>query len=211
MSGRARPVLSTRSNPGRRTGGIPDPWSRSPHGHRRARWAFAESASGGGERGRPGRVSAESPGAILALPRDPAGWGAQSGLSARAHERKSCKAPAQMEQLSHVQQRPAASTLVSRPAAKSVKRVIIAGVLVSAAVFALLAGGQLIDYGVLNLRIRVLNTDTHRSVFGVASLLAEVAAAAAITWRANTAERRRWGWFSLGALVAGLVLFPGRG
>lgn len=89
------------------------------------------------------------------------------------------------------------------------RRVIIAGVLVSAAMFALLAAGQLIDYGVFNLRIKALNTDTHASVFGVASLLAEVAAAAAITWRASRTDRRRWTWFALGALVAALVLFRG--
>ena len=50
------------------------------------------------------------------------------------------------------------------------RRVIIAGVLVAAVMFALLAAGQLIDYGVFNLRIKALNTDTHASVFGVASL-----------------------------------------
>ena len=49
--------------------------------------------------------------------------------------------------------------------------------------FALLAAGQLIDFGVFNLRIRAFNTDTHASVFGVASLLAQVVAAAAIAWR----------------------------
>ena len=66
------------------------------------------------------------------------------------------------------------------------RRVIVAGVLVSAAMFALLAASQLIDFGVFNLRLKALNADNHASVFGVASLLAQaVAAAAAIAWRAS--------------------------
>jgi hypothetical protein len=72
--------------------------------------------------------------------------------------------------------------------------------------FALLAAGQLINYGVFDLRITALDTDTHRSVFGVVSIVAEAAAAAAIAWRGSRVERHRWAWLALGALVAGLIL-----
>ncbi len=73
----------------------------------------------------------------------------------------------------------------------------------------LLAAGQAIDFGVFNLRLRWLNTDTHRSVFGVASLLAQVAAGAASVWRGANSERQRWAWLTLGVLLAGLVLIRG--
>jgi hypothetical protein len=70
----------------------------------------------------------------------------------------------------------------------------------------LLAAGQLIDFGVFDLRLQALNSDYHASVFGVASLLAQALAAAAIVWRGSRAERHRRAWLALGALVAGLVL-----
>lgn len=65
---------------------------------------------------------------------------------------------------------------------------------------------QAIDFGVFNLRLQALNADYHLSVFGVASLLAQAAAAAAMGWRGSRAERHRWAWFTLGALVAGLIV-----
>lgn len=52
---------------------------------------------------------------------------------------------------------------------------------------------QAIDFGFFDLRIGVLDSDTHASIFGVASLLAMAAAALAAGARAATsAQRGRW-------------------
>jgi hypothetical protein len=104
------------------------------------------------------------------------------------------------------QQRPVVSNPVAPLEADRMRRVIVAGLLVSAVLVALLAAGQLINYGVFELRLQALDTDTHASIFGVVSILAEAAAAAAITWRGSRSERYRWAWLVLGALVAGLIL-----
>jgi len=111
-----------------------------------------------------------------------------------------------MNQLSPARQRPAASAPVIPPAADSAKRVIIVGLALTTTMVTLLAASQLINYGVFDLRLRAFDADHHSSVFGVASLLAQAAAAAAIAWRGSRVERHRWAWFALGALVAGLVL-----
>jgi len=86
------------------------------------------------------------------------------------------------------------------------RRVIAVGLVATVVMVALLAAGQAIDFGFFNLRLRWLNTDTHRSVFGIASLLAQVAAAAASAWRGARLERHRWAWLTLGVLLVGLVL-----
>ena len=111
-----------------------------------------------------------------------------------------------MDQSAHDQQRSAAGTSLVPVEADRPKRIIVAGVLVSTVMFALLAAGQLINYGVFDLRVAALDTDTHASVFGVLSILAEAVAAAAITWRGTRAERYRAAWIALGAIVAGLIL-----
>lgn len=92
------------------------------------------------------------------------------------------------------------------PAANRLGRLTVAGPLAAVSMVALLAAGQLIDFGVFHLRVEALNTDYHASVFGVASLLAQLTAAAAIIWRGSRMGRHRWAWLALGALVAGLVL-----
>ena len=89
------------------------------------------------------------------------------------------------------------------------RRVIVAGLLVAIAIVALQAASQAIDFGVFNLRLRALNGDKHASVFGVASLLAQIAVAAASVWRGSRVERHRWAWFALAGIVA--VLVPVRG
>lgn len=86
------------------------------------------------------------------------------------------------------------------------RRVIVAGLLATTAMVALQAAAQLIDFEVFDLHLYALNCDKHGSVFGVASLVAQVAAAAAIGWRGSRVERHRWAWFALGVLVADLVL-----
>jgi len=89
------------------------------------------------------------------------------------------------------------------------RRVIVIGLLVTIALVVLQAAGQAIDFGVFNLRIRALNSDKHDSLFGLASLLAQTAVAAASVWRGRRVERHRRAWFALGALVAGLVFIRG--
>lgn len=92
------------------------------------------------------------------------------------------------------------------PAADRMRRVIVRGLFVTAVLTALLAASQLINYGVYHLRLQAFNTDTHASVFGVVSILAEASAAAAMVWRGTRVERHRWAWFVAGALAAGLIL-----
>lgn len=114
-----------------------------------------------------------------------------------------------MNQLSPIRRRPAVRAPVIRPAADRTRRVIVAGLLLMAAMVALQAVTQAIDFSVFHLRIRAFNSDKHDSVFGVASLLAQMAVAAASGWRSSRVERHRGAWLALGALVAGLVLVRG--
>lgn len=83
---------------------------------------------------------------------------------------------------------------------------IVVGVLATIVMVALLAASQLINYGVYHLRLHAFDTDRHSSVFGVASLVAQLIVAAAIAWRGVRFEGQRRPWLTLGALVAGLVL-----
>jgi hypothetical protein len=111
-----------------------------------------------------------------------------------------------MDQLGEIRTRSAARAFPAAPRAAGTKSIIVAGLLVAVALVALLAAGQLIDFGVLHLRVRALNTDYHSSVFGVVSLLAEATAGATILWRGTHTQERRWAWLLLGAIVAGLVV-----
>ncbi len=90
-----------------------------------------------------------------------------------------------------------------------VKRIITAGVVATIAVVALQAASQAVDFSVYNLSLRALNSDTHYSVFGIASLLAQTAVAAASAWRAGRLEQRRPAWLALATLVAVLVIVRG--
>jgi hypothetical protein len=78
-------------------------------------------------------------------------------------------------------------------------QVIAAGLLLTAAVVFAQAASQLIDFHFFALRLGVLDSDHHGSVFGAMSILAEAAAAAAIGMRAVSMRR------SAGFLVAALV------
>jgi hypothetical protein len=91
----------------------------------------------------------------------------------------------------------------------AMRRAIVAGLVATAVMVALLAATQLIDFGVYDLRLKALNTDTHASLFGVISLLAQLAAAAAIVWRGSRTDQRRWAWLALGLLIGGLVVIRG--
>jgi hypothetical protein len=88
-------------------------------------------------------------------------------------------------------------------------RMIIVGVVATVAVTTLLGAAQAVDFGVFNLRLRELNADHHFSVFGVVSLLAQLATAAASARRGMRTDRHRRAWLILAALVAGLVLIRG--
>lgn len=114
-----------------------------------------------------------------------------------------------MNQLSPVRDRPAVSAPVMPPESDLVKRTIVIGLVLTIALVALQAVAQVIDFRAFNLRIRVLNSDKHDSLFGLVSLLAQMAVAAASVWRGREVERHRRAWFALGALVAGLVIVRG--
>ena len=84
-------------------------------------------------------------------------------------------------------------------------RVIAVGVIVAAAMVFAQAIAQVIDFTVYDLRIGALNSDVHSSIFGVMSLVANGAMAAAAGFRAMHSERRAQ-WLVLAALAATLVV-----
>jgi hypothetical protein len=67
-------------------------------------------------------------------------------------------------------------------------------------------GGQLIDFGLFHLNLRIIDSNHHKSVFGAASLIAQAAAAGAIVLRAARPSPVRLAWILLGGLVALLVV-----
>lgn len=88
-------------------------------------------------------------------------------------------------------------------------RVVAVGIVTAAAMVALLAAVQSIDFGMLDLRINWLNADHRLSVFAIASLLAQAAAGAAGIWRGVRQETNRRAWLTLGVLLGSLVLIRG--
>jgi hypothetical protein len=88
-----------------------------------------------------------------------------------------CNAFAEMDQLRRIPYRAAANAPVSLPSVDRMRCVIVAGLLVTSTMVALLAVSQLINYAVFDMRLRAFDTDYHSSVFGIVSLLAEAAAA----------------------------------
>ena len=83
--------------------------------------------------------------------------------------------------------------------------VMTAGILLTAAVLLAQTAGQLIDFRVFDLRLRVLDSEHHASVFGALSILAEAGAAAAIGLRAVSGRRPAW---LLVAAVVGVLSVP---
>jgi hypothetical protein len=114
-----------------------------------------------------------------------------------------------MDHLTSVRRSAGLAARVIPPMPQIPKRVIVFGLLATGAMVGLLAASQLINFGVYNLRLRAFDSDYHTSVFGVVSILAQVAAAAVSGWRGTRLERHRWAWFALGALLAGLVVVRG--
>jgi hypothetical protein len=78
-------------------------------------------------------------------------------------------------------------------------QVIRAGILLTAAVVLAQTAIQWIDFHFFDLRLRVLDSDHHASVFGALSILAEAVAATAIGLRAWSGRRLAW------LLVAGVI------
>jgi hypothetical protein len=70
---------------------------------------------------------------------------------------------------------------------------------------------QIIDFAVYDLRIDALNSDGHASIFGIMSLVAELAMAMA-AWFRGLHSDKRGSWLVLAALAAPLSrcaqLFP---
>lgn len=83
--------------------------------------------------------------------------------------------------------------------------VIRAGLLLTAAMVIAQTASQGIDFHFFDLRLRLLDSGHHGSVFGVLSILAQAAAAAAFGLRA--ASRRKLAGI-LGALLVGLLTVP---
>jgi hypothetical protein len=111
-----------------------------------------------------------------------------------------------MHPVTSIQERFGAGARASAPEMDRARRVILKGLLVAAVAVGLLAVSQLVNFGVFNLRIQAFDSDYHTSVFGLASLVAQLAVAAASGWRGQHSERHRWAWFGLAALVAVLAI-----
>jgi len=79
-------------------------------------------------------------------------------------------------------------------------QVMTVGLLLTVAVVFAQTASQWIDFHFFDLRLRVLDSDHHASVFGALSILAEAAAAAAIGLRAVSGRRLPW------LLIAALLL-----
>jgi hypothetical protein len=84
-------------------------------------------------------------------------------------------------------------------------QIMTAGLLLTVAVVCAQAAAQLIDFHFFHLRLRVLDSDHHRSVFGALSIVAEALAAAAIGRRALSERRLAW---LLVAAVVGVLTVP---
>ena len=84
-------------------------------------------------------------------------------------------------------------------------RVITGGLLLTAAVVFAQTASQWIDFHFFDLRLRVLDSDHHASVFGALSILTQAIAAAAIGVRAVSARRLSW---LLVAAVVGVLTVP---
>jgi len=83
-------------------------------------------------------------------------------------------------------------------------RVVVAGLLLTLALVFAQAASQWIDFHFFHLRLRVLDSDHHRSVFGALSILAEAVAAAAVGVRA--VPGRRVAWLLVAAVVGALTV-----
>ena len=79
-----------------------------------------------------------------------------------------------------------------------------AGLMLTAAVVLAQTASQWIDFSVFHLRLRLLDSDHHKSIFGALSVLAQAVAAAAIGMRA--ASMRRGAGLVVAAALAALTV-----
>jgi hypothetical protein len=82
-------------------------------------------------------------------------------------------------------------------------QILTAGILLTAAVVLAQTAGQWIDFQFFDLRLRVLDSDHHASVFGALSIFAEAVAAGAIGLRGVSG--RRLAWLPVAAVVGVLT------
>lgn len=114
-----------------------------------------------------------------------------------------------MDQLNPDGHFPAAATPLIRLGSDRVSRVIVGGLVLTIAIVVLQAATQAIDFSLFDLRVHALNSDKHDSVFGLASLAAQLTVAVACGWRFSRVVRHRWAWLALATLVVGLTLIRG--
>jgi hypothetical protein len=91
----------------------------------------------------------------------------------------------------------------------AVRRVIVAGLLVTLVIAVLQAASQAINFQVYDLRVLAFNADKHYSVFGLVSLLAQAGVGGVSLLRASRARQHAWAWYLLGAIAIGLVIIRG--
>jgi hypothetical protein len=114
-----------------------------------------------------------------------------------------------MDYLTPARYRRDLSAPATAPAADLIRRVLVVGLIATLTLVVLQAATQAIDFGAFNLRYWEFNCDKRYSLFGLASLFAQLAVAAACLWRGRTAEPHARVWFWLGALVGVLILIRG--
>lgn len=85
------------------------------------------------------------------------------------------------------------------------RRVLTAGLFLTAALVFAQTASQWIDFHFFDLRVRLLDSGHHFSVFGGASILAEAVAAAVIAMRGVSTRRRPW---LLVAVPVGVLIIP---
>jgi hypothetical protein len=99
---------------------------------------------------------------------------------------------------------PSKSQLGRRAEQPTTDRVIAVGAALALAAILAQLLTQIVNFTVYDLRIGALNSDVHASVFGIMSLVAELAMAAAAAYRGLRSDHRTR-WLGLAALVAALV------
>jgi len=97
----------------------------------------------------------------------------------------------------------------SPPTTAAVRRVVVAGLVLTLVILLVQAASQAIDFKADHLRVAAFNADKHYSVFGLASLLAQLAVAAASVRRGRKASQHRFAWYVLAGLASALVIIRG--
>lgn len=98
--------------------------------------------------------------------------------------------------------------LADRLGAVGARRLMSLGIAITVAAVAVQAASQAIDFGLLGLHARIIDSNHHASVFGGVSVLAQMAAALCVGAR-GIWSRTRWQWLLLSALIAVLLVIRG--